>query len=320
MTDDKSMIEFNNKKYLVAFKSAEISFPEYDDMKKNVDMLRNQFMKWEVTPDNLTESKHARAKLNKLKTAINRRKIDIVNQANKPVKEFQDKIEDLNTEIAQTSQHIGDQINVYVSKAKADKHEQNCKHIDQWCKEAGLDPDSIEYDPKWDLQSYSYKRFQDDVSKEVETQKKLQDAFEANRKVIIEQAEKLRIGPQSYIDKLEYGEPLDKVLAQMKSERDYLDDMAKKQAERKKKEQQELQAHGDKAIDPHTGEIKDKEYKFSLVFDQMDSQQLQKLASFVKDWGINTSMVAVKFTGTREQVKQLGQFIKDQGLSAKRVK
>lgn len=320
MAEENNLVEFHEEDMPVTFKPAQIDFEGYKAMKSKIDQLHDSLDGYKVTPENLTSAKGTRTQLNKLKRAINKRKIEISRQAEQPVNQFKDAIKGLLDEIDDVNSQISSGIKVYEDRAKKDRHDRNVKYINKMCEEMGVDLDNVEYDPKWDLKSYSYTRFQDDVSKEVKLQKKLQDEFESNRKVIIDHAEKLRIGPQSYIEKLEYGEPLDGVLVQMNNERNYLNDMAKKQAETKKKEQKELEAHGDKAVDPKTGEIKDKEYTFSLVFGQMNTQSLVQLSNFIKDWGITANKVAINLTGTKEQVKQLARFIKDQDLSARRVK
>lgn len=320
MTEEKELVEFNEKDMPVTFKPAQIDFEGYKAMKSKIDQLHDSLDGYKVTPENLTSAKGTRTQLNKLKRAINKRKIEISRQAEQPVNQFKDAIKGLIAEIDDVNSQISSGIKVFEDEAKKARHEQRMKHIKAMCDLENIDPVKIQYQESWDNKTYPNTKFEAEVDAQIETIKKLKANFEASSKVISEKAEELKIGPANYIEKLRNGEPLDQILKKMQAERDYLSDMAKKQAETKKKEQKELEAHGDKAIDPKTGEIKDKEYTFSLVFDQMNTQSLKDLVSFLEQWGINTNKIAVNLTGTKEQVKQLGQYIERKDLSARRVK
>ena len=77
----------------------------------------------------------------------------------------------------------------------------------------------------------------------------------------------------------------------MQGEKDELIAIAKKQKETKKREQAELIKQGDKAIDPETGEVKEKTYNFKLEFQNVTKYQVDQLNSFLRDWGIKARRI-----------------------------
>ncbi|MBA1393513.1 DUF1351 domain-containing protein, partial [Lactobacillus sp. XV13L] len=142
MTED--LIALSDPKYDMAFTAAKIDFPAYDKLKDQVDLINSEYSQYAVTPNNFKAAKETRAQLNHLKQDLNKRKISIVKQANKPVNDFQAKFKVLLNEIGAASDHISEQIKVYEEHVRRDREEQNDRHITEWCKETGVDPNEIE--------------------------------------------------------------------------------------------------------------------------------------------------------------------------------
>ena len=126
--------------------------------------------------------------------------------------------------------------------------------------------------------------------------------------------------PSKYIEDYDNGQSLVDILKAMEEERAYLNDLSKKQAETRKAEQADLAKHGNKVIDPATGEVKDKLYNFNLLFEDLDPARMFQIASFLRDWNISTNRAELNLSGTKEQVSQLSKFLKDNDISVKRVK
>ena len=101
----------------VSYKPAEIEFKGYDDMKAQIDELTQSLKSYEATPQDLKQAKYTRAKLNAFRKAINDRKLEITRQAERPIKDFKNKVKTLTAEIDKSSTKIGDEIKVYEKKA-----------------------------------------------------------------------------------------------------------------------------------------------------------------------------------------------------------
>lgn len=294
---NNDLIKFNDKQYGIKYSVAQIDFPEYGELKKNVDSLRDEFMKYDVTPDNLSSAKATRAKLNKFARAINSRKIEISREADKPVLDFKAKIKALVDESKEAADHINAQIKAYEAKAKQDRHEQNIRFITKMCEQAGIDTDSItdaeNYDARWDNKTFSKAQFQKEVQEKIEEAKKLDEQFKISQKLVAKESDKLGLPAGHWLHLLANGTPVDQVLSQIDQYKQELNDIAEHQREEKKKRAQEdaklLHKEG-KAIDPKTGEVKEKTYTVQLKITATKSQ-LQQLARYFKDWNIDVERV-----------------------------
>lgn len=297
------IFKLNNNEYSLEYESAKLDFKEYPKLKAQVDELKNQFSEWEVTPENLGSSIETRKKLRKFSKAINSKKIAIVKVVNAPVKQFQTQIKDLCKEVDWTADQIDKQIKVFEDRARTDKHEQNLKRIAKMAKEAGLDEHEVLgyiepiYDSRWDNKTYNFKAFQIDIKKLIDQYVALRKAKQEAYKLIVSKADDLRLMPKEFLASYDHGTELVQVLKDMEEERKYLDDLAQKQAETKKKEQAALLKRGDKAIDPETGEVKDKFYTAVL----------------------ETKKKKIELSGTKYQFKQLFSFLSDMGFRLKEL-
>lgn len=299
----KELLELDHKQYGIAYTPAKVDFPDYDLLKKQVDSLKDEFTQYDVTPSNLTSAKTARAQLNKFDKAINDKKIEIVKKANAPIINFEAQIKELLGEVKEASKHIGDQINTYETKARDERHKQNIVAIKRIAKEMELDSEEAVtyvlpiYNSSWDNKTYSYKKFEEEIKQRLRELIEIKCAKKEAYEVITARAKKLRLLADKYIDSYEHGKELKKILNDMDYERNYLSALAKKQAGAKKREQTNLQKHGDKAINPKTGEIKDRYYNAIL----------------------ETKNKKIKITGTKYQFKQLMGCLKDMGFKCSEV-
>lgn len=299
----KELLELDHKQYGIAYTPAKVDFPDYDLLKKQVDSLKDEFTQYDVTPSNLTSAKTARAQLNKFDKAINDKKIEIVKKANAPIINFEAQIKELLGEVKEASKYIGDQINTYEAKARDEKHKQNLVAVKRIAKEMELDSEEAItyvlpiYNRSWDNKTYSYKKFEEEIKQRLRELIEIKCAKKEAYEVITARAEKLGLLADKYIDSYDHGKDLKKVLSDMDYERNYLSALAKKQAEAKKREQADLQKHGDKAINPKTGEIKDRYYNAIL----------------------ETKSKKIKITGTKYQFKQLMGCLKDMGFKCSEV-
>lgn len=268
----------------VSYKPAEIEFKAYDDMKAQIDELTQNLKNYEVTPQNLKQAKYTRAKLNAFRKAINDRKLEITRQAEKPIKDFKDKVKTLTAEIDKSSTKISDEIKVYENKAKKERHQKNLEHIKAMCELAEVDPKQIDYDSRWDNKTFSKNAFENSVDRQIALLVQQKEAYAQSVKVVSQEAEKLALPADHWLEELK-NKPLADVLRAMDNYKAELNKIAKTQHETKIKEQKELVKQGDKLINPTTGEVKDKLVTIRLEVEGTN-WQMEQLQSFLKDNGI----------------------------------
>lgn len=268
----------------VSYKPAEIEFKSYDDMKAQIDELTQNLKNYEVTPQNLKQAKYTRAKLNAFRKAINDRKLEITRQAEKPIKDFKDKVKTLTAEIDKSSTKISDEIKVYEEKAKEERHQKNLEHIKAMCELAEVDPKQIDYDSRWDNKTFSKNAFENSVDRQIALLVKQKEAYAQNVKVVSQEAEKLALPADHWLEGLK-NKPLADVLKAMDNYKAELNKIAETQHKTKIKEQKELVKQGDKLINPTTGEVKDKLVTIRLEVEGTN-WQMEQLQRFLKDNGI----------------------------------
>lgn len=286
MTESKELIALDEKEvsFPVNFAPAQIDFTGYNKMKDQIDQLHEGLENYDVTKENLKEAKSTRAKLNKLKKAIESRKVEIKKKAEAPIKDFNDKVESLVAEIDDSSSKISDGIKGFEDQEKQARHEKNLKHIKAICELAEVDPSKIKYQSSWDNKSYSKTKFENEVDQQIALIQQEQAQLADNIKIVSEKAEGLGLPADYWIKELDE-QPLSFVLNAMTEYKEDLDAVSKAQKETKLNELRDLKKQGDKYIDPETGEVKDKIIALKLEV-KGTKWQLKQLYSFIQDNGI----------------------------------
>lgn len=286
MTESKELIALDEKEvsFPVNFAPAQIDFTGYNKMKDQIDQLHEGLENYDVTKENLKEAKSTRAKLNKLKKAIESRKVEIKKKAEAPIKDFNDKVESLVAEIDDSSSKISDGIKGFEDQEKQARHEKNLKHIKAICELAEVDPAKIKYQSSWDNKSYSKTKFETEVDQQIALIQQEQAQLADNIKIVSEKAEGLGLPADHWIKELDE-QPLSFVLNAMTEYKEDLDAVSKAQKETKLNELRDLKKQGDKYIDPETGEVKDKIIALKLEV-KGTKWQLKQLYSFIQDNGI----------------------------------
>lgn len=298
MTEE--IITMDGQNYGIAYTTAKIDFPEYKSLKGNVDLLSQEYSKFKVTPENMKDAKATRANLNKLKKALNDRKIDIVKAVDEPVNNFKAQIKDLTEIIDDTSNNISMQIKSYEDHARKMREELIMADVDKRCKAAGVDSTKIEVDPKWFNKTSSYAVFEKEIQTQIDVLVHEKEVLEENIEVVTARAKELGLPQQHWVQMLMMeNSKLSDVLTQMSS---YAEDI-KAEAERneiaKREQQEKIVNKNGKAIDKTTGEIVDKFQTAFLITDKgkfkltATSNQFQQLSQFIKEAGIKCEQVRV---------------------------
>lgn len=295
---EEQMITLDGQNYGIAFTTAKIDFPEYADLKSNVDRLSEEYSQFKVTPDNIRDAKLARANLNKLKKALNDRKIDIVKAIDKPVNSFKGQIKGLTEEIDQTSNQISVQIKGYEDHARQMREQSLMRDLEKRCKAAGVDSAKVEINPKWFNKTASYAVFENEVQTQIDVLLREKDELAENMKVVTARAKELGLPEQHWVQMLMMeNSKLSDVLAQMSSYAEDIKAEAERNERAKKEQQEKIVNQNGKAIDKTTGEIVDNFQEAFLITDKgkfkltATSHQFKQLSKFIRTAGIKCEQV-----------------------------
>ena len=295
-SEKQEIITLADNDYGIAYHPAKIDFPEYKKLEARVGAFNIQYTQYDVTTENLKSAKETRAQLNKLKKALNDKKIAIVKDMDQPVDQFKSQIKKLTDQIDEASTHISNQINEYEDNAKKQREVRIRGEIDKWCQAAGVDPSQIIFNSKWLNKTASFTATENEVAQQINALQQQQQQLAENIKVVTAKAEQLKLPYQHWVELLN-NEPLSNVLLEMDN---YAEDV-KKAAERDKKAKTEANKNiveqNGKAIDKNTGEIKEDYHTALLV----------------------TRATKIKLGGTQYQFNQLMKYLKDMGFKLERV-
>lgn len=245
-----------------------------------------------VTSKSYPYDKKTKAELNRIRKALNDRRKEITKQASQPIDEFTALIKGLDLEIKEAVDHINEGIKAFDEKARKDKHQQNLIRLGEIATEYGVALQKLEYNPKWDNKSTSWKTIEEEARQQFEAIVEQEKARKEAEQVIANKANeytKPAMTASPYLQMLDY-KPLPDVLTQMDNDHKYLIEQAKQQEENRKKAVQDLEKHGDKYIDAKTGEVVDKLHTVTLRL-RGTKEQMTALSNFIKDWGIDYERV-----------------------------
>lgn len=288
----KDLIRFENEDFPISFKPAEVDFPGYQDLKAKVDELAKGWDTYVVTPESYPYDKKTKAELNHIRKALNDRRKEITKEANQPIDDFTALIKRLDLKIKNAVDHINEGIKVFDEKARKDKRQQNLIRLGEIATEYGVALQKLEYNPKWDNKSTSWKTIEEEASQQFEAILEQEKARKEAEQVIANKANeytKPAMTASPYLQMLDY-KPLPDVLTQMDNDHKYLIEQAKQQEENRKKAVQALEQHGDKYVDAKTGEVVDKLHTVTLRL-RGTKEQMTALSNFIKDWGISYERV-----------------------------
>ena len=111
------MNELTNVTDNLIFKPAEISFDD-SDIKRNLVELKSKYGDLVVSESNLKDSKRTATMLNGIANELDNARKLVKKEYNKPLKEFEGKVNDVRDEVKELRQNIVDQVGVFEEKEK----------------------------------------------------------------------------------------------------------------------------------------------------------------------------------------------------------
>ena len=111
------MNELVNVTDKLVFKPAEISFDD-TDIKRQLVELKSKYGDLVVSESNLKDSKHTATMLNGIANELDNARKSVKKEYNKPLKEFEGKVNDVRDEVKELRQNIVDQVGVFEEKEK----------------------------------------------------------------------------------------------------------------------------------------------------------------------------------------------------------
>ena len=272
------------KDFAIDFKAPEITVANEDELANAIKQYAKKYDGLVVTEETLADSKKARADLNKLSKALNDRRKEIKRNYNAPLKEFETKIKQWDSNLHNAMDGIDVGIHEMEEQQKADRIKKVQETIAEMAPNYGVDVSEIEIKTGWLAKSISKKKLLDEIAGEMKFVKDRHEKISMIQKY----CDGKKVSFEPYKRLAETFEPLEV----MKQIDDDLDAQAKREEARKAAEQAKLEQQKEntvevngKSFDKNTGETVVELQKVSFTL-QGTKEQINGLAQYVRAMGI----------------------------------
>lgn len=272
------------QKVQVNYTPAKVDVVGLANLKQAVDQVCKAYSGLVVTADSYKQDKKTAAELNKLKKALNDRKIEIKKQATKEVDQFADEVKAMTSELDGMVSQIRAGINAYDEKAKAERTESIKRRIADLCSEAHVSADDIAWNPSWANKSATWPKTELEVKAQIAALQAKYRQYAEAVKAVTNRAAELDLPESHWIEMLNYS-PLSDVLSQMGHYKEDLAQQKLRDAERRQRELEKTVVKGNKRVVKETGEVVAQVYHVRLELCG-SKEQLARLLQSAKDLGL----------------------------------
>lgn len=275
--------------YTVDYQPVPIKINNLEGLQASIAQYVSRYSNLVITEDNVTDSKQVRAKLNKLKKALDDRRKEIKRNYNQPLREFETEVKKLEASIDM----IIDPIDEGLGELEVQRREQRKADvmglIAEMAPNYGVGADEIEFDPRWLNKSISNKQITQEVASSMTVVKQAKDKLATATTMITKYAQAVDVDPIPWIDQLKQGQDVQYLLQAIDRQVE-----SAKERERQQELKQQLAAEHQqetstgKIVDTDTGEVVSltRTLKITATKDQMWG-----LSSYMKKNGIKFEAV-----------------------------
>lgn len=275
--------------YTVDYQPVPIKINNLEGLQASIAQYVSRYSNLVITEDNVTDSKQVRAKLNKLKKALDDRRKEIKRNYNQPLREFETEVKKLEASIDM----IIDPIDEGLGELEVQRREQRKADVMDLIAEMApnydVEVDEIEFDPRWLNKSISNKQITQEVASSMTVVKQAKDKLATATTMITKYAQAVDVDPIPWIDQLKQGQDVQYLLKAIDRQVE-----SAKERERQRELKQQLAAEHQqetstgKIVDTDTGEVVSltRTLKITATKDQM-----WELSSYMKKNGIKFEAV-----------------------------
>ncbi|MDN7029783.1 DUF1351 domain-containing protein [Lactiplantibacillus plantarum] len=275
--------------YTVDYQPVPIKINNLEGLQASIAQYVSRYSNLVITEDNVTDSKQARAKLNKIKKTLDDRRKEIKRNYNQPLREFETKVKKLEASIDM----IIDPIDEGLGELEVQRREQRKVDvmglIAEMAPNYDVEVDEIEFDPRWLNKSISNKQITQEVASSMTVVKQAKDKLATATTMITKYAQAVDVDPIPWIDQLKQGQDVQYLLQAI----DRQVESAKERERQRELKQQVAAEHQQetstgKIVDTDTGEVVSltRTLKITATKDQMWG-----LSSYMKKNGIKFEAV-----------------------------
>lgn len=275
--------------YTVDYQPVPIKINNLEGLQASIAQYVSRYSNLVITEDNVTDSKQVRAKLNKLKKALDDRRKEIKRSYNQPLREFETEVKKLEASIDMIIDPIDEGLGELEVQRREQRKADVMDLIAEMAPNYGVGVDEIEFDPRWLNKSISNKQITQEVASSMTVVKQAKDKLATATTMITKYAQAVDVDPIPWIDQLKQGQDVQYLLQAIDRQVE-----SAKERERQRELKQQLAAEHQqetstgKIVDTDTGEVVSltRTLKITATKDQMWG-----LSSYMKKNGIKFEAV-----------------------------
>ena len=270
--------------YSVKFVPAVIKINGIEKLTSLIDSNISKYQNLAVTADNVKDAKKIKANLNKLKKALDGKRLEI-NKANaQPYLNIEKQIKDIEKSINEVVNPINNAVKELDDQEKEARREWVNSLIKEMASTRDIEPSEVEFNPLWlrkSMSKHAIEKDLDDVMRQIITAHK---AIETNVDLVKQLCEAKNIEPDAFVVQAKNGQPADELMEsiqQAEKARELRLD-AKKARDRVIASKQVKVA--DKVIDKATGEVVSNIYHLEI---STTDQKMESLRNYLDNNNIS---------------------------------
>ena len=270
--------------YSVKFVPAVIKINGIEKLASLIDSNISKYQNLAVTADNVKDAKKIKANLNKLKKALDGKRLEIKKANAQPYLNIEKQIKGIESSINEVVEPISHAVKELDDQEKEARHEWVNSLIKEMASTRDIEPSEVEFNPLWlrkSMSKHAIEKDLDDVMRQIITAHK---AIETNVDLVKQLCEAKNIEPDAFVVQAKSGKPTDELMEsiqQAEKARELRLD-AKKAHDRVIASKQVKVA--DKVIDKATGEVVSNIYHLEI---STTDQKMESLRNYLDNNNIS---------------------------------
>ena len=198
--------------YSVKFVPAVIKINGIEKLASLIDSNISKYQNLAVTADNVKDAKKIKANLNKLKKALDGKRLEIKKANAQPYLNIEKQIKDIENSINEVVEPISNAVKELDDQEKEARHEWVNSLIQEMASARDIEPSEVEFNPLWLRKSMSkiaIEKDLDDVMKQIIT---AHEAIKTNVELVKQLCEAKNIEPDAFVVQAKNGQPADELM------------------------------------------------------------------------------------------------------------
>ena len=198
--------------YSIKFVPAVIKINGIEKLASLIDSNISKYQNLAVTADNVKDAKKIKANLNKLKKALDGKRLEIKKANAQPYLNIEKQIKDIENSINEVVNPISDAVKELDDQEKEARREWVNKMIQEMASTRGIEPSEVEFNPLWLRKSMSKIAVEKDLNDVMRQITAAHEAIKTNVELVKQLCEAKNIEPDAFVVQAKNGQPADELM------------------------------------------------------------------------------------------------------------